>query len=831
MTTLWFDLRYGFRTLAKAPGFTAAAVLTLALGIGANTAVFAVVDAVLLRSLPYRDPGALVLAQTVQTEPRQPWGTAPPDFYALRERNRTLNGLASFYVRPENLTDGEEPERVPAMVVSSNFLGVLGRAPRVGRGLTAADEQWGAHRVAILADGLWKRRFGGDPAVIGRTIFLDSLPYSVVGVLPPGFSFGSAGAQVFLPMAFAPGDNLNTHNNYFLTMVGRVKRAVTRERALNDLNRIMAEIEREHPENKGLAADLTPLREAIVQGARPAILVLMGAVGFVLLIACANLANLLLARAVGRRREVAIRVALGAGRRRLVRQFLTEGALLAGLGGCSGVLLAGLSLGSLRLLSPGVLPRGDEVRLDPSVLAFAFGLTAFTGILFALAPAIHGARVNINDVLNERAGPTGGAGGRRHLRSALVVAEIALSLVLLVGAGLMLKSVVRLLQVDGGFDPRGVLTAEINLPRLKYIDERLERSFQPEASARAAQFFDALIGRVSALPGVQAVGATSNLPLAGENWGKTVTFYDRPLPSNVRDLPPIQYRVVAGDYFRAAGIRVLRGRALTGHDTLRAPLVAIVSREMARRYWSGQDPIGKMLSVNPPRELVPAGTLPPTYPGPEKYTVVGIAGDVRYGGLDRAPVPVVYVPYAQGAEGTTDMFLVVRAQADPLALVGAIRGQIGAVDRDQPVASVATMESRVANSVLQPRLVTLLLGAFAAVAALMAAVGIYGVVWSSVRQRAAEIGIRMALGAEPARVVAEVFAQGLRLTTAGIGIGLVAALAASRTLSRLLFGVGPADLPTYASVALILAGAALAASYLPARRAANVDPLTTLRAE
>ncbi len=284
MTTLWFDLRYGFRTLAKAPGFTAAAVLTLALGIGANTAVFAVVDAVLLRSLPYRDPGALVLAQTVQTEPRQPWGTAPPDFYALRERNRTLNGLASFYVRPENLTDGEEPERVPAMVVSSNFLGVLGRAPRVGRGLTAADEQWGAHRVAILADGLWKRRFGGDPAVIGRTIFLDSLPYSVVGVLPPGFSFGSAGAQVFLPMAFAPGDNLNTHNNYFLTMVGRVKRAVTRERALNDLNRIMAEIEREHPENKGLAADLTPLREAIVQGARPAILVLMGAVGFVLLI-------------------------------------------------------------------------------------------------------------------------------------------------------------------------------------------------------------------------------------------------------------------------------------------------------------------------------------------------------------------------------------------------------------------------------------------------------------------------------------------------------------------------------------------------------------------
>jgi putative ABC transport system permease protein len=825
------DLRYAVRSLAKSPGFTAAAVGTLALGIGANIAVFAVADAVLLRPLPYADPGRLVLAQTIQAESRQPWGTAPPDFYALRRLNRTLEGLASFFGRPHNLTGADEPDRVQAMVVSSNYFAVLGRKPALGRSFTMADEEWGAHRVAIVSDGLWRRRFGGDTTVLGRTIRLDSVPYSVVGVLPPGRLLGSADAQLFLPMAFAPGDNLNTHNNYFLTMVGRLKAGVSRQVAEDDLNAVMAAIEREHPENKGLAAGLTPLSEAIVQGARPAILVLMGAVGSVLLIACANLANLFLARALGRRREVAIRSALGAGRRRLARQFLTEGALLAGLGGGGGVLMAAWSLGALRLIPPAALPRGDEIRMDARVLVFALGLSALTGILFALTPAIRGARIDIQRALKERAGAAGETGGSPRLRAALVVAEIALSLVLLVGAGLMLKTVGRLLRVDGGFDPRGLLTAEISLPRQKYVDEALERAFRPEACARAAQFLDSVVERVGALPGVVAAGFASSLPLAGENWGKYVTFYDRPLPANARDLPPIQYRVIAGDYFRAAGIRIIRGRALERRDALGAPPSAIVSRELVRLYWSGQDPIGKTLSVNPPRELVPAGTLPPEYPGPEKFTVVGVAADVRYGGLDRAPVPLVYVPYAQGAEGTTTLFLTVKASGDPLALAGAIRGQISEVDRDQPIAGFATMESRVAASVLAPRLLTLLLEAFAAVAALLAAVGIYGVVWSAVRQRTAEIGIRMALGAEPAQVVREVLGQGLRLTAAGIAIGLVGAFAASRALSSLLFGVGPADPSTYAVVALILAGTALASSYLPARRAARVNPINALRAE
>jgi putative ABC transport system permease protein len=825
------DLRYALRTLANAPGFTAVAVITLALGIGANTAIFSVVRAVLLRPLPYRSAGDLVLAQTIQKEPRQLWATAPPDFYAIRQLNRTLEGLASFYVRPLNLTGADEPERVRALIVSSNFFAVLGREPLVGRGLTMADEQWGAHRVAILTDGLWRRRFNGDPAIVGQTIRLDSESYTVVGVLPPRFSFDPASAQLFLPMAFAPGDNLNTHNNYFLTMVGRLKGGISREQALADIDAIMAQIEREHPENKGLATDLTPLQEAIVQDVRPAILILMGAVGFVLLIACANLANLLLARAAGRRREIAIRAALGAGRGRLVRQLLTEGLLLASLGGSAGLLLASWSMGAVRLLGPAVLPRSNEIHLDPWVLAFALAVTVVTGIATELVAALHSARVNSSDALNQRLGSAGAAGGRRRIRGVLVVAEIALSLVLLIGAGLMLKSVSRLLRVDSGFEPRGVLTAEIDLPRQKYVDERLERLFSPEAYARSAQFFDAVVASVRTMPGVRAAGLTSGLPLGGENWAKYITFYDRPLPSHARDLPPIQYRVVAGDYFRAAGVRIVRGRSFTEHDTLHSLPVAIVNQELVRRYWNGQDPIGKVISVNPPRELVPAGTFPPTYEGPEKFSVVGVAGDARYGGLDRAPLPLVYAPYAQGAEGTVSMFLLVRTNQDPLSLVGAIRARIGRIDADQPVTNFATLESRVTSSVSLSRLVTLVLGAFAGLAALMAAVGIYGVMWSSVRQRTTEIGIRMALGAEPRRVVVEVLSTGARLTLAGIGIGLAAALALSHALTGLLFHVRPTDLPTYATVALMLSAVALLACYVPARRAARVDPMTALRSE
>ena len=829
MSAFLQDLRYALRSLGKSPGFAVMAVLTLALGIGANTAIFSIVQGVLLKPLPYRNAERLELVQTIQKDSRQPWGTAPPDFYALRSQNHAFEELASLYTRPSNLTGKPEPLRVPAMIVSSNFFNVFGVAPALGHGFSIADERWGSHRLVVLTDGLWRRRFGGDPAILGQVVSLNSLPHVVIGVLPPKTSFLGVNAQLFLPMAFEPGDNLNTHNNYFLTMVGRVKPGTTRAQALADVNAIMEEIKRQYPENRGLAMDVTPLRDALVGGARPAVLVLMGAVAFVLLIACVNVANLLLARALGRRREIAIRAALGAGRLRLLRQFLTEGVVLATLGGAVGLLFASWGIEALHKLATQVLPRADEVHLDPLVMAFTLGLSVVTGLLFGSAPALRGTGLLLQDALKEGTRATDRPGGRGGVRGALVVTEIALSLVLLIGAGLMIKSVHRLLQVDAGFDARNVLTAEIDLPSQKYVDADLERAFSPEAYTRAIGFFDSVIVRVRALPGVRAAGAISGLPLAGENWTKGVTFYDRPLPTNVRDLPPIQYQVVAGDYFRALGIRLSRGRAFTERDTLHSPPVAIVNGELVRRYWKGEDPIGKTLSVNPPRELVPAGTLPPGYPGPQKFTVVGVADDVRYGGLDRTPAPLVYVPYAQGAEGTTTLYLVVAAGGDPLRLAAAVRDQVWRVDRDQPVANISTMESLAGNAVAQPRLEATLLGAFAALAGLLAAVGIYGVISYSVSQATREIGIRIALGALRRDVMAMVLKQSLRLAVLGLAIGVLISLALTRVLRSLLFGVSATDPVVFGGIALLVAAVALLASLVPARQAARLDPVTALR--
>jgi len=702
--------------------------------------------------------------------------------------------------------------------------------PSQGRGFGIADERWGSHRVAVLADGLWRRRFAADPSVIGRAIRINGEPHVVIGVLPRGFSFLGLDAGLFLPMSFAPGDNLNTHNNYFLTMVARYKPGVTQAQASEDLAAIMQDIERRYPENKGLGIALTPLRQALVGDVRPAILVLTAAVGFVLLIACANLANLLLARAIGRRREIAIRVALGADRWRLIRQHLTEGTLLAALGAAAGLALASWSMDAVKTLGSSILPRANEVRIDGIVLAFSVGLSVLTGILFELAPALAATRMG-GSAFQGGLAATGRAGAYGRPRASLVVAEVALSLLLLIAAGLMVKSVFRLARVPMGFEPGGMLTAEIDLPAGKYVDPSLARSFSPEAYAGAARFFDAVIGKVRALPGVRAAGAISGLPLGGENWGKKATFYDRPLPANVRDLPPIQYRVVAGDYFRAASIRILRGRAFSGGETARGPFVAIVNQELVRRYWKGDDPIGKLLSVNPPRELVPAGTLPPEYRGPEKFTVIGVAEDARYGRLDAPPAPVVYVPYAQGAEGQTNMFLVVRAAGGSFPLAAAIREQVSQVDRDQPVANVTTMEARFGEAIAQPRLEAGLLGSFAALAFLLAAVGIYGVLSYSVTQSAREIGIRMALGARAGDVLAMVLRQGSRLAGAGLAIGLVGSLALTRLLAGLLYGVSPTDPIVFAGIALLLAAVALAASYLPARRATRVDPVVALRSE
>ena len=833
------DIRFALRLMARSPGFTALILVTLAIGIGANTVMFSVVNTLLIRPLPYRDSSRLLFVETVDASRRQAGRTAPPDFYEYRAKNRTLEHLDAFYTQSSNLTGGSEPERVPALIVSTGFFTTLGTPPALGRGFVGADEQWGAHRTAILSDGLWRRRFGADPSVVGQRITVNGEPFVVAGVLPPKFMFLGLDLQLFLPMAFAPGDNLNSHSNNFLRMIGRLKAGVTREQASADLNRLSEAIIATWHVNAGTAIEVSPLRDALVRDVRQPVLVLLGAVGFVLLISCANLANLLLARGAVRRREVAVRLAMGATRGRLLRQLLTESMLLSIAGGVAGLGLAFVSADALNSLSQRVLPRSEDIHIDPTVMAFTLAVALVTGVLFGLAPALQGVATGITEDLKDGARTASDGRSRHRLRASLIVAEVALSLVLLAGAGLMVKSVYRLLHVDAGFETEGVVTMLINLPKEKYVDLELDRRQSPLAYDRATRFFDDVIRRTRAVPGVRAAGAVNGLPLLGEIWGKNITFYDRPLPPDFASLPPIQYRVVAGDYFRALGIHIRSGRPFTDRDTRDAPKVAIVNRELVRRYWDDRDPLGKVISVNPPLEVIPKsvideairnGNLQPDYK-PDKFTVVGVADDVRYGGLSQSPVPLVYTPYAQGSEGTTAMFLTVHADGDPMSVVGAIREQIRQVDRDQPIASIQTMEARVAASVSQPRVQMNVLGVFASLAILLAAIGIYGVMSYAVTQRTHEIGIRMALGAGRREVVRLILRQGSTMVLAGLVTGLVGAMLVTRVLCTLLFGVGTTDPAVFAAIVVLLSATAGLAAYLPARRATRVDPLVALREE
>ncbi|HEY6890731.1 MAG TPA: ABC transporter permease, partial [Solirubrobacter sp.] len=719
-----------------------------------------------------------------------------------------------------NVTGADDPQRVRAIVASSETLRVLGAAPALGRSFSLDDERWGSHRVALLGNGLWRSRFGADPGVIGRALTVDGQPYTVVGVLPPGFTWIGSETELLLPLSFAPGDNLNSHNNYFMGVVGRLREGVTVEQARADVAAVGRGIAEQFPESRGIAMDLLPLEDSVFGELRPAMAVLLGAVAFVLLIACANLANLLLVRATGRRREIAIRVALGASRGRILRQLLTESVLLAVLGGLAGLALAWWAADVVNALGYGVLPRMRPVRVDGSVMAFTLVVSLLTGVLFGIAPAVHGSAIDLQESLNETS--PAAAPGRRRLTSALVVAEVALAVVLLAGAGLLMKSMYRLVHVDPGFDPQGVLTAEVSLPEHKYVDQRLAREFSPAATARASAFFEDLLAGVRAVPGVRAAGAISSLPLAGDNWGKRIVLWDRPLPGSADELPQIQNRVVAGDYFHALGIRV-RGRVFDERDALRAPPVAIVNEALARRDFPGEDPIGKEISTNAPRELAPVGTIPPDW-RPMRHTIVGVAADVRTAALDRPPVPLVYVPYAQAAEGNLTMFLVVRADRDPLALIGPVREQVRRIDPDQAVAAVSTFDARAARAVAQPRLQTALLACFAAAAVLLAAIGIYGVMAVAVVQRTREIGIRMALGAGHRDVLAMVVRQGLMVAGLGLAVGVAGALALTRLMRSLLFSVSATDPVVFFAIVALLAAIALLACYLPARRAARVDP-------
>jgi len=820
------DIRYGLRTLRRYPGFTAVAVITLALGIGANTAIFSLVNGVLLRPLPYAHPEQLVSAfSTFKTLQNFLDGsTSPPDFRTLRAQNHTLSGLSAYYGAAWNLTGGENPERLQSLVVSADYFSTLGVMPALGRNFLPGEEHWGAHHVAIVSDSFWRTHLNADRDLSGKTLTLNGEAYNVIGVMPADF-YVERPAQLWVPMAWKPKDNDDTHNNYFISMFGRLRPGVTQAQASADLNAIMIGIAQQFPENKGIGGAVRSFRETWLGDVRPALMVLLAAVGFVLLIACVNLANLLMARSAGRQKEIAIRSALGANRTRLLRQFITESLLLSLIGGGIGLVLAYFSL---RLIpsTTDILPRVDQVRMDHWVLLFTLCVAVVTGILFGLMPALQSSRLGgVNENLKEGGRNTSSAGNQR-LRAGLVVSEVALALLLLIGSGLAIKSFAKLVHVNAGFSSDHVLTFTTNLPD----------SYDPQpdplrigAATRVAEFLESNIARIEQIPGVKAAGCVSSLPLHGENWGKLFVALDRPIPPSMDQLDHIQYRSVLGDYFAALHIPLIKGRLLNDHDRKDSPYVAVVNQTLAKKYWPQQDPIGKTVLLSPPESILPPGVAPPGYHA-QKFTVVGVVADAHYGNMNEAPLPLVYASVLQHDSNMSPSFAV-RTDGDPLLAASSIRSVLKQIDKDIPMARVMTMEDTVSNSVAQPRLETILLGLFGALALILASVGIYGVLAYSVSQRTSEIGIRMALGASRSSVLGMVLGQGLRLTAIGMAIGFVLAVALTRLMASILFSVSPTDPATFAAVFLVLAVIAMLACYLPARRATKVDPLVALRYE
>jgi len=833
------DVGHGVRILRQNPGFAAVAVLTLALGISANTAIFSVVSAVLLRPLPYPGAERLVMAWTLapgEGFSRSP--TAPPDFREWRSQagpGRVFTAMGAFAVADLNLSgDGREPERVQAARVSASLWPTLGVGAARGRLFLEEEEQFGRHREAILADGLWRRRFGGSPEIVGRTIDLDGQGYTVVGVMPARMPFldNCPPVELWVPLSFAAADNFNTRNNLFLSVVARLGPGVRLERAQAELRLVARRIELQDRANAGYGALVVPLREQVVGRVRTMLLVLFGAVGCVLLIACANVANLLLGRAAARAREFAVRSSLGAGRARLFRQLLLENLPLGLFGGAAGIALA---WGGQRLLVtwllPASFPRFNAIAIDGGVLAFTLAVSLLTAAVFGLAPAFHTLRLGPHEALRD--GGRGMSPGRRRrsLRGSLVVAETALTLVLLLGAGLLIKSFAVLRQLDPGFSPARVLTLKVPLPESKYPLPTQQRP-SPD---RAMAFFDQVLERVGGLPGVQAAGIGSQLPLGvGVGWGKYLGLDPadgHPLPASLAEVPTVLFKLASPGYFRALGCRLHAGRLFTAQDTAGSLPVAVVNEAFARRWFGGRDPVGRRIVMD-----APANLLPPPAPGAiavPRRTIVGVVADVKNARMNLPTQPEVYAPVAQNVgEGWDNaMTLVVRTAAEPAGLLPAIRSQVRAIDPDQPVTDAATMEEHLARSLSQPRFGMLLLSLFAGVALLLAAIGVYGVVAYEARQRTHEIGIRTAIGATPAHILRLVVGDGLRLSLLGAALGIAAALPATRLLASLLYGVGRFDPLTFLAMPAGLVAAAALAAWLPARRALRLDPVAALRHE
>jgi putative ABC transport system permease protein len=816
MRDLWNDLRYAARTLGRSPGFTAAAVLTLALGIGANAAVWSVVHAVLLRPLPYPHPERLVMLwETASQEPRDSF--SGPDFLDYRERlagrdgRKPFAGLAAFIASGVQLDGENGPERIRGCTATEGFFQLLGARPSLGRTFLAEDHRPGAAPVIVLTDGLWRRRFGADPRIVGKSLPVNGRSATVVGVLPAGFRFSIPGflrpVEVWTPLALSPGGDRGGH---MLRVLGRLKPGVTSDAVQSELAATAALLARQYPgTNDGVGVRLIPLHEQIAGSSRRALLVLLTAVGLVLLTACANVANLLLARAASRRREIAVRRALGAGRLRLVSQLLAESLLLAALGGGLGLLFAAWGLDLLVPLGGAQLPRADEIGFDRATVAFTAGAVLLTALLFGLAPALSAARQAPGEGLRE--GERGGSGvGRRRARGALAVAEVALALVLSTGAGLLIRSFLGLLDTRPGFEPRGVLTATVVLPKWKYH----------EGPAQAAAL-EQLVDRVAALPGVRVAGAIDDLPLDGDRDANTYVVPG--MPADAKSLPDAEIRSITPGYFAAMGIPLAAGRPFAAADSGKAPPVVIVNQALARSSFPGVDPVGKRLSFD----------------GKEWLEIVGVAGDVRDLALDAPAEREIYRPAAQtpGIRMTLVLAGGERGNANAgnpgnaaiSGLANAVRQAAQAVDRELVVTRVEPMTEVIGAGLAERRFHVLLLGLFAAAAFALAALGVYGVISSGVAERTREIGIRVALGAGRGAVLRMVLGQGAALAAAGVAIGTALALGLTQLLAGLLYGVGAADPGTFAAAALLLASVALFASLLPAARAARLDPVVALK--
>lgn len=815
------DIRFALRQLLKQPAFTAIAVVTVALAIGATTAVLSLVNGLLIRPLPYREPQQLVLLlQHFKSQNLDRIPVSPPEFKDYETRAHSFEKLGAFGYTNFNLAGEDKPERIPGATVTSGVLPLLGVSPLQGRFFDAQECALGRDNVVIISARLWQRRFNSDPQIIGTKLLLDGKSYTVVGVMPATFDFplqlfnlGNGGqfggrAEIWKPLAITDAE-MKQRGSRSYAIIGRLAGGTSVAQAQSEIETLNAQMRLEHPNNysqdNSFGGDVLQLQALAVARMRPALFILLGAVFLVLLIACANLTTMLLARAAAREREIAIRVALGAGRLRLLKQVFTESVLLALIGGTAGVVLALWGIELLKTIGTQTVPRLREVHIDLVVLGVTAAICVGTGIMFGLAPGLVGARPELTEALKEGGRSSTGGARRNRLRNGLVIAEVALALVLLSGAGLLLKSFSRLQNVNPGFNPRNALTFEISLPKVQYPNDPSIVRFNNEAQRR-----------IASLPGVQSAGFSTILPLAGTNSDSSFAIEGQ--PSNDRNpSPDEENRQVSPDYFRALEIPLIKGRFFTDADNADAPPVIIVNQAFAKKFWPNQEAVGKRIVMGGMSEH------------PNWITIVGVVGDVRHFGLDVDPKPEMYVPFAQDPYFTA--IYVVRSAQNPRTLLPAIHREIQAMDLAVPLANVRTFERVIADSVAPRRLSVVLLGVFAGVAVLLASIGIYGVMSFIVVQRTQEIGVRMALGAQRSDVLKLILGRSLKLISAGAAIGLIVALLSAGALRALLYNVSAFDTPTFVLVTILLAAVALAASYLPAMRATRADPMIALHAE